>query len=682
MAVKIRDIKAVEGIGVKIKDYAENLKDGISKVNVKMVEKAEGSEGRAIEAYTKMVEKLRGEIFEGAPRTIQTFGIIIERYINRLDANGFASKVMSEEGVIETFCEQYAGSQVSKTEEEAMEIENIIKAAAELLSEGRADTDRAGTDIETPLTDFKEEIGEIVKNIGKTKEDVTEAQKRFKEKLEDILEEINGYMSKMQNVVAISQSMPPSLVKNLINDGKLTESNMIYMELISKKSDGKALSAVLRGEYVEFFEIEPSEISDGIYAVMLEGLAMDISIPEEGSNGKNEMRKVEDAMNAVLAQTPKLRKQHLERMSAMAEVSAIQNSALAYLADSKGAVVERDIAHENYQRYQVISQLTELFYLLGVETSSVFREDERISIETTTLLEIHTTLSNLTIDKKGNVEFKIESDASGVLAEKYAENTDMNALKASISNGGIGSKMRAEYERTLLELRENKNRMMEEYINSLLEIGVKTGASIINPIAGAIVTAVVEGLAGNAGEAGKEIIGGANDAKVIPDEVAVILKGGVDAISATVDLMKKPELMTQKEIETWENMWVDILGIDYTIMSVKNDSSDGNTKPTYSGAQIGIPSYKNRKTVEYLAENGIGNFFEENEDTTWEKFEDWCEREKKVDTPEYRFLSEGLRKDEKIENLDISILTEMINDGLGVAEGIVSFRQWAKSKGE
>jgi len=208
-----------------------------------------------------MVEKLRGEIFEGAPRTIQTFGIIIERYINRLDANGFTTKVMSEEGVIETFCEQYTGSQVSKTEEEAMEIENIIKAAAELLSEGKRDPDRAGTDIETPLMDFKEEIGEIVKSIGKTKEDVTEGQKRFKEKLEDILEEIKGYMSKMENVVAITGKggMSPSLVKTLIDAGKLTENNMMYMELISKKSDGLALSAALRGGYEEFFKIEPSE---------------------------------------------------------------------------------------------------------------------------------------------------------------------------------------------------------------------------------------------------------------------------------------------------------------------------------------------------------------------------------------------------------------------------------------
>ena len=428
-------------------------------------------------------------------------------------------------------------------------------------------------------------------------------------------------------------------------------------------------------------------ISDGIYAVMLEGLAMDISIPEEGSESKGTMEKVEKAMNAVLAKTPKLRKQHLERMSALAEVSAIQNSALAYLADSQGAVVERDIAHENYQKYQVISQRTELLYILDVGTKTT-------SLDNSMLLEENITLSNLTINEKGQVDFKMESNLSGALAEKYAENMDIKDLRASIERGDIREHKVAEMERDYLELRENKDKMKEEYIKNLLGIGAKTGAALINPIAGAIVAATVEVLDGNIAEAGKEIIGGAGEAGVIPSNIAEILKGGVDAINVTANVIRESEQMNEEEREKQRGTWAALLGMDYTIMRVKSNNGDGKSETTYTDSQTEIPSYKTQKIVDYLEKNGISEFFEENKDKknnkdeplygTWKNFEDKSEHveEDKTGSAEYQFLSG--KGNLEIQNMDIDVLIEIIKEGLPeeVEYEVSVISEWLNSKGE
>ena len=233
--------------------------------------------------------------------------------------------------------------------------------------------------------------------------------------------------------------------------------------------------------------------------------------------------------------------------------------------------------------------------------------------------------------------------------------------------------------------RENKNRLMDEYVKNLLGIGAKTGAALINPIAGAIVAATVEILDGNTGGAGKEIIDGADGAETRFSQAAGILKGGVDVIDATVNVIKESEKMTSEKQEQQREAWALLLGQNYIIVDVK---SDNTSESKYVGVQTEIPSYKTRKIVNYLEKNGIVGFFEENEDDnggygTWDDFKEECEKNHRINTPEYKFLSGD--KSVTIDMIDVEVLNSIIRDGLSKLETddkIISFREWLKTKGD
>ena len=453
--------------------------------------------------------------------------------------------------------------------------------------------------------------------------------------IDDILEEISRYGSRIKNITDISEEMPLKSVKDLLNAGSFTENNRIYLELTSEESDGKALSAWIQGEYVEFFEIIPSEISNETYMLMLEELATDISIPKGSRNIKNKMIKVEKAMNAVLEQNSKLRKLHLERMSTLARISAIQNSELAYYADSQGDIVKRNQAHEDYQRYQAISQLTELLYLLEVGNKT-------IGIGGITLWEESVTLSSLTINEWGRVKFEMKGSLSGLFAEKVFEDIEINDVEVDIDKGGLWDRALAKALKNLLELRENKNETIE-YINDLLGIIVEKGVTITSPILGEMV--------------------------------------------AKAKTIREIERLTREEFELQREMWALLLGVDYIIIDVSDDSSS-----KYISIQIEIPSYKTLKTIKYFEEKGISEFFKEHKNDegkheygTWNEFEDKSKRgwyKDNTELAEYQFLSgEG---DLKMEDINVEVLIDVIQEGMpvGMNDEISIMREWLKSKGE
>lgn len=253
-------------------DYTSAVNETSRQFSLKLGEGSDPAKAEAVTAFLDRLNNMQTMVFDNVPAALETYATVVSTYENSLSGAGFQSKVWSDDGGAEAVSSALRGAQIDDIHSVKDSLQRAIDKVAEALESSTFDLSpgvtTAESDLATAATNRTDKDGLL-----------QDAYASFVQGLGDSQAELDGLIAPLQNAQYTIQ-IPASTVMTAIQKGILTGDEMYYFDAVRTQEDALIIEALLKRTKTSIEEIfiykkdgqvhqiDPSEVSDGIFAVM------------------------------------------------------------------------------------------------------------------------------------------------------------------------------------------------------------------------------------------------------------------------------------------------------------------------------------------------------------------------------------------------------------------------------
>jgi hypothetical protein len=482
LAVKVRKLSEIDHLGATLTDYGDSIKESALVTESSFQAKTDESQSEAITEYINVMDQLKNETFQEYAESVQAFGEVCTKYHSAIQGEGFNEKIMSTKPEVEeTYCTKFETTQVSTTGDEADAIKKIInEIATQLPTVSESSIDKS---------DFEANIKSQTKEIRQTRSNVQEKQTAFKSQLTEIQARFKSCLAKIEQVNGLTDpasGLNPATLMKMVSEGVMTKATISGIKEFSKK-DIEALNHFMKKEYKQAFDIEPDQLSDSVYAIMLTGM---MNVMKFGKRDKddNEIKntEIENILNGLLDHPGEFDKVtgHLQRLYNVTGALNYSVSEALYILGSNENLAEVESLKKTRDQLNCLNSLWEaLGYSMSPKDGTVQAPGGDYKVWFTNQI------SRLTFGASGTVSFGIQryetgKEAKGVTYKSY------NQFKEIDANYLRNAKEVGESERNALATGwRNKQK---DYLKEMIKNGTLLAISLWNPAVGGVLGTIVK----------------------------------------------------------------------------------------------------------------------------------------------------------------------------------------------
>ncbi|MGY3777391.1 hypothetical protein [Isobaculum melis] len=634
MAVKLDNINALNQVSTLLNDYSKTVDSALNEANKKFSAKVEGQKAEAIEKYIAVMNNLSKDVFTNFPSEVTSTGQAMAKYYAEITGEGFSQKVRSSSPEVDDiYCEKLTNTQIPQITDEANEIKKVL---SDIMNDG----DIAGeislgspvSTIDTAVNSFDEELRSKITAIKVTRTNLHSANKTFITELEQVKVGLDKCLVAINRVTTMTDptnGLAPKDVLQLIIDGHFDADNIEgYLNSVNAKDDAKAVKYLANGEYDKFFELNPDNLSDGIYATAIDKLSRMIEIPSDGK-----IADLEDVLNALLRQgDEKNMDKHSVRLSAMGEMMALQNANLMSTMDPSHPDYEK--LNSQFNKYCALSYLTMAVGALSTPSESMLDITNAGSAFSTWF-----SIEKLNINKDGEISFSTFENSANFANMK---NGNSGLTKHPVGEIRINRHGNTEPGGDMAGFAEKMaeiNKQKQEALDNLITSSAVTIGGIFHPGLGAgigFLTNLANGDFSKLKDAGVDKLAGYTDYK---DYISGINSMGEDLIN----FQNKITGLSEKERETAQYYYNKLLGAE----SISIHGNGGTMKAP------GIQDVHATQNLQKLNESGLIGYL------TPEALKDKFKNDERTLNDAEKYLIGT--SDKKLEDLKLQELDDALN---------------------
>jgi hypothetical protein len=588
MAVKLDNIDALQEANSVLKNYSNGIASATTDVNSKFQAKIDNQKAEALNQYIDIMNDLSSQVFVQFPNQVALFAYTLNAYHGHITSEGFKSKVRSSKpGVDEDYCKKLNDTQIDSVKDSVDEIKKIIdQIATDSDVSAEISVDGASSTIDQAVQTFEENLVAEITNIKGTRSRLQEANTEFINKLNEITGKMNECEAAINRVVTLTDGtsgLSPKTAIELIIKGYFTSDNIEgYLNSVEKKGDVKGIEYLAKGDYKSFFNMNPDDLSDGVYTVVAKQIADVTTIP----SNKGDLTELEEILNILLEYGGK---GHAQRLSVANEVMVRQTVSLLLGMDKNDEAYKQ--LEQDFKKYGSLSHLFTALDALTDPKNSKIHHGGGPTVGQTDWFAI----TELSFSNKGSVAFQLNTVISFTdrLGKTSTDKHDIGNV--GISKDGILSSDLAGFAEEYQKKQKQKEKAISDFIGNSLATGVGifspglgTGIKIINDIAQGNYSNLkdkgVNGIASNF------------------DNYGDYFKNVNDILNNMNKLQKDLDKLNEVEKKAMRDFKDVLLGVDKVVI---------NQQKGETVVVPGIPNVQNINSFNELESNGLKNYLGE-----------------------------------------------------------------------
>lgn len=308
MTIKVKNISGLENYGTSIHGFAGKFElaanDTVREFNTNL----EGEKADAINAFFKKLNDIQTAVFSEAPEAIMSFGKHIFTFTEEIKGIGFSDIAYTDYSALTVLTESLRTPQRNEIEIVKSELVTILNEAIDAMGEG----DSSLGDYDKKADSY---IAEEIKARESTHSKIVMANSNLFNGVNNSSDYFNMLTRLTKNARAVVQNIEPANVLTLIVNGRITNKNINYLDLISTESDAKIAIAAWEDRLEDTTSLQPDTI-DGGYKIISTELAIGVE-----ENKKDKIQKYFDSLGKVPVE---ISKEHIQNLKTANDYQAIQ----------------------------------------------------------------------------------------------------------------------------------------------------------------------------------------------------------------------------------------------------------------------------------------------------------------------------------------------------------------------